>query len=268
VAAVEEPSIASMDRPASARPYSNSTGSFEVDADGLLTDTGTLGTGTLSLSGAGTEMFWFPSLAAFRAGYVSGTQWNQSNIGEYSVAFGSSTTASGSYSTASGYATTASGPFSSTNGFETIASAGGSAAFGFYSSASGWGSTAYGAGTSASGNYSLTMGYVTIASGLNASAFGYSSSASGNATVAAGVVTSASAYASFAVGAGNVGGGNPTEWVATDPLFEVGNGGLYGNGNPTQGASDALVVYKNGNAVLQGTLQVAPGGDIPMYTGE
>jgi hypothetical protein len=31
--------------------------------------------------------------------------------------------------------------------------------------------------------------------------------------------------------------------------------------------SDALVVYKNGNATLSGTLTVAPGGDIPMFTG-
>ena len=61
--------------------------------------------------------------------------------------------------------------------------------------------------------------------------------------------------------------------MATDPLFEVGNGSgsRFDNppiGNPdATGPSDALVVYKNGNAVLQGTLQVAPGGDIPMYSG-
>src|ERR1700734_4564106 len=74
-------------------PYSNSTGSFEVDANGLLSATGTFGTGSLSLSGAGIRMFWYPGKAAFRAGYVNGAQWNDSSIGKGSVAFGLSTTA-------------------------------------------------------------------------------------------------------------------------------------------------------------------------------
>jgi hypothetical protein len=69
--------------------------------------------------------------------------------------------------------------------------------------------------------------------------------------------------------------------VLTDPLFEVGNGGdPYGDGNPsTSEPSDAFVVYKNGNAAVQGNLSsggtfTAPSvvlttqsGDIPMYTG-
>ena len=57
-----------------------------------------------------------------------------------------------------------------------------------------------------------------------------------------------------------MGGGDPINWVASDPLFEVGNGTY-------QARSDALVVYKNGNAAFQGVVTVAPGGDIPMYTG-
>jgi hypothetical protein len=250
---------------------------FEFRTDGTLIAKGNLDVGSLLTAdmGAGTKMFWFPDLAAFRAGYVSGTQWDQSNIGEYSVAFGSNTTASGLYSTASGYTTTASGNFSTAFGYETTASNGGAASFGFYSVASGWGATAYGAGTTASGNYSLTMGYVTTASGSSASAFGYNATASGNCSVASGVSTSASAYASVAIGAGNIGGGNPTEWIATDPLFEVGNGTLYGTGNPTAtGPADAFVVYKNGDAAVQGNLAAggvitaAPGGDIPMYSGD
>jgi hypothetical protein len=50
-------------------------------------------------------------------------------------------------------------------------------------------------------------------------------------------------------------------------LFEIGNG--------TTKPSDALVVYKNGDIVMtgtsvicSGTLTVAPGGDIPMFTGQ
>jgi hypothetical protein len=55
-------------------------------------------------------------------------------------------------------------------------------------------------------------------------------------------------------------------WVDTDPLFEVGNGV---SGAP----SDALVVYKNGNTVVSGTLAISgssnavlvnPAGDLSM----
>ena len=79
----------------------------------------------------------------------------------------------------------------------------------------------------------------------------------------------------FVIGACNVGlnanGGTPSanSWSAIDPAFEIGNGGNGSwAGNPALNqASDALVVYRNGNAVFQGVVQVAAGGDIPMYNG-
>ncbi|MEE4177055.1 MAG: hypothetical protein V2I46_06045 [Bacteroides sp.] len=72
-------------------------------------------------TGVGTRMMWYPDKAAFRAGYVSGSQWDQANTGFFSVAMGYSTTASGDYSTAMGRNTIASGKFSSASGFYTIA---------------------------------------------------------------------------------------------------------------------------------------------------
>ena len=51
-------------------PYGTSPITFDIDANGLLSATGTYGTGTLSLSGAGTRMFWYPGKAAFRAGEI------------------------------------------------------------------------------------------------------------------------------------------------------------------------------------------------------
>lgn len=39
-------------------------------------------------SGAGTRLMWIPKLAAFRAGTVSGSQWDIGNIGDLSVALG------------------------------------------------------------------------------------------------------------------------------------------------------------------------------------
>ncbi len=58
--------------------------------DGLVS-TGTLGSGAVVPSGGGTRMVWNPNKAAFRAGNVAATQWDDVNIGSRSVAFGSST---------------------------------------------------------------------------------------------------------------------------------------------------------------------------------
>jgi len=81
---------------------------LSLDNDGGILAKGTFGSGnTLATAGAGTRLIWYPRKAAFRAGYVSGTQWNDASIGNYSVAMGDSTIASGAYSTAMGHYTTA-----------------------------------------------------------------------------------------------------------------------------------------------------------------
>jgi hypothetical protein len=235
-------------------PYGTSPITFGVDSNGLLSATGTFGTGSLSLSGTGTEMFWYPGKAAFRAGSItdSGTQWNDANIGHYSVAFGLDTTASGAYSTASGMGTIASGAYSTASGVATTASGYYSTASGYHTSAIGYTSTAMGAGSTAIGYYSTASGETTTASGNYSTAFGY--------------FVTAQASNSFVIGAYNLGlsetgaAASATSWVATDPLFEIGNG-------TRTTPADAFIVYKNGDATLQGTLNVAPGGDIPMYTG-
>ncbi len=59
------------------------------------------------ISGAGRRMMWYADKAAFRAGYVDGTQWDRDSIGGYSFAVGRDTKASGAYSVAMGIGTTA-----------------------------------------------------------------------------------------------------------------------------------------------------------------
>ncbi len=54
------------------------------------------------VTGAGRRMLWYSEKAAFRAGYVNGTQWNQSSIGYYSAAFGDNNTVSGQSAFAAG----------------------------------------------------------------------------------------------------------------------------------------------------------------------
>jgi hypothetical protein len=181
---------------------------FHVKGGAVLFSGTTGGTPT---SGAGTRLMWIPSKSAFRAGYVDGTQWNNANIGLYSVAMGYSTKASGRYSTAMGYGTLASGYYSTAMGEETTTSATDSTAMGYgtmasgiVSTAMGWNSIASGicstamGGSTASGNYSTAMG-ISSASGDNSIAMG-GSTASGDYSTAMGAFTTASGSVSTAMG--------------------------------------------------------------------
>ena len=47
--------------------------------------------GNPPISGAGAHMMWYTGKAAFRTGFVDGTQWDKDNIGHYSFASGYST---------------------------------------------------------------------------------------------------------------------------------------------------------------------------------
>jgi hypothetical protein len=116
---------------------------------GLLATGAGLGSGTIPIEGFGYRMMWYPGKAAFRAGYVAGDQWDDAKIGNYSIAFGTSTTASGQFSTAFGSSTTASGTTSTAMGFGTTASATRSTALGSSTTANGESSTAMGLGTTA-----------------------------------------------------------------------------------------------------------------------
>jgi len=73
-------------------------GAVRIDGtDGLLV-TGTTGMGIpidSEINGAGVRMFYNPNKSALRAGEVTGTQWDDTNLGINTVAFGYNTTASG-----------------------------------------------------------------------------------------------------------------------------------------------------------------------------
>jgi len=105
------------------------------------------------------RMFFDKSKGAFRAGKVTGTQWDDANVGDYSHAEGYNTTASGDRSHAEGYYTTASVIYSHAEGGVTTASGVASHAEGYYTTASGDRSHAEGYYTTASGNYSHAEGY-------------------------------------------------------------------------------------------------------------
>jgi len=105
--------------------------------------TGSYGSGAIPIEGAGTRMMWYPRKAAFRSGYINGTQWDDINIGYFSTAMGFGATASGETSMALGFNTTASGSYSTAVGNNTTAS--------------GNFSTAIGREIEAAGNYSVAI---------------------------------------------------------------------------------------------------------------
>jgi len=220
--------------------------------NGFLVE-GILGSGnTLDISGAGTRMFFYSKKAAFRAGNINGTQWDDDSIGIYSVAFGRNTKAKALHSTATGLGTSAIGYASTSMGNATTANGHSSTAIGASTLASGGNAVAMGGFTIASGSSSTAMGYGTIASGIISTAMGYQTTASGSRSTTMGYGTTASAYGETAIGLFNTDPASPpaTYWVATDRLFTVGNGQDINN------KSDAFIIFKNGDATLNGNLSV------------
>ena len=155
----------------------NITAELHVDVGASTTRgflvTGTAITGTFPDLGVGPRMMFYPGKAAFRAGYVSSTQWNDANTGYYSVAMGANTIASAFYSVAMGGNTTANGQYSvamggstSTNADYAVALGLSSQAGGLYAFAdgntciaNGQSSVAFGSGATATGDYSVAIGH-------------------------------------------------------------------------------------------------------------
>jgi hypothetical protein len=96
------------------------TGELTVTGnDGALFQ-GVLGEGD-PIAGPGMRMMWYPRKGAFRAGTVSDTQWDDANIGPYSLAAGTDTTAYAENSFAIGTGTHANAPRSFASGFYSVA---------------------------------------------------------------------------------------------------------------------------------------------------
>lgn len=244
-----------------------------IAGDGGVVWTGSFGTGAIPASDAGTRLMWYPKKAAFRAGSVISTEWNDANIGEYSVAFGQGSTAAGKYSFAAGSAE-ASG-YSAFAGGSSNALGLNSFAVGDYTTATGWASVALGMSTNATGYWATALGFLTTASGDRSLAVGGSSTASGTGSFAQGFNTVASGSTSVALGQSSISSGNyafssgyyvaavsaysavfgrfnaiegsGTAWSETDPLFVIGNGTGVTTDPPNVKSRNALTVYKNGD---------------------
>lgn len=95
-------------------------------------------------SGSGTRFMWIPARKALRAGEVSGDQWNDGNIGDYSFAFGYNSKASGNYAVSLGNNVTASGYNSFIAGQNVLASGDYSRCFGLHTTSQSYASVVTG----------------------------------------------------------------------------------------------------------------------------
>ncbi|HPN87707.1 MAG TPA: hypothetical protein PLH56_00005, partial [Candidatus Omnitrophota bacterium] len=166
---------------------------FKLFDDGGIYAKGTHGSGYDFIPvGAKTAMIWYPKKAAFRVGHASGDLWDDVNIGDYSVAMGRNSTASGTDSFAIGYncsvsdgvgGNVAMGYGSKVEGPDSA----GNIALGIDAYANGLlGAIALGNTAQATGNASVAIGPAAIASASAAIALGFSSTASGDSSIAIG----------------------------------------------------------------------------------
>jgi hypothetical protein len=188
--------------------------------------------------GAGNKLMWIPEKGAFRVGSVASNNWDYSNVGTASIAVGENTIASGSASGAFGKECQATGNRSFAIGENTFTSGNASTAIGYLTKALAGASTAMGNATTALAGASTAMGFRTFATGDGATATGYG--------------TTARAFASFSTGSYNdsIASSNQETWVATDPIFIIGNGSV------NAARHNATVIYKNGNADLNGFVRL------------
>jgi len=159
--------------------------SLTLDVNGGILAKGIENAGdTLTSTGYGTRLIWYPRKSAFRAGFAGSTEWDDDSIGVGSTALGYQPKATGHSSVAMGYTTAATGDYSTAMGASTTASAVFSTAMGSQTTASGWFSTALGDSTTASGFSSTALGDRTKASGYYSIAMGQGIEAGGNYSVA------------------------------------------------------------------------------------
>lgn len=153
--AFAQPASAQSDILLRLRSGSPLTDRFRVDSAGGVVAIGTLGQGIIPASGAGTRMMWYPFKAAFRAGGVLLSEWDDANMGFYTIATGAETTAAGNYSTVTGN-------LSATGTLGVAAVAMGNRAY-----ANGSGAISLGTRTTADANNAVAIGQRASANGFS-----------------------------------------------------------------------------------------------------
>ncbi|WP_457666325.1 hypothetical protein [Thiolapillus sp.] len=222
------------------------------------------GSGGIPAEGGGARMMWYPARAAFRAGSVSGGQWDGDRVLSGSLAFtDGSVEVSGTGTAFKSELAVGDRIVLEANIFfgGVVATIASDTKLTLFSAVSqtlsgpvsririGDGSVAMGSSPIAGGDASIATGFRTIASGTVSTAMGGDTLASGNASTALGRNTVASGDASTAMGKRTV-ASNDAETVvgkynttANGRLFTVGNGTSASN-------SDAFVVQTDADTAI------------------
>jgi|GEM_PF-3248010 len=260
--------------------FDKSKGSFRAGTvDGTQWDEANRGLQSAAF-GSNTKAEGASSFATGNESSASGVDavamgFTNTSSGNRSFSAGNSNMASGNGSISIGTQNMSTGTSSFAAGLSNTASNNMSVALGNGTTASGISSTSIGTSTVASGNTSFAGGNGALAIGANSLAFGIDSKArqqssfafgkdtdtNGKFGLAAGVGVLSQSRAQISLGSYNTSVvGNVNNYIPTDRLFVIGNGE-----DETQ-LSDALVMLKNGNTTLNGTLKVDEGGAGNGYT--
>jgi hypothetical protein len=156
--------------------------------------------GIPAVQGPGRRLLWYPDKAAFRAGYVDNTRWDQPFIGVYSFAGGFNTVASALGSTAFGHGSMAEGEMAIAMGQSCLAAGDHSIAMGYVNHAGGTGSVSMGAENVTTGSYTVAIGGELNAMGRGAVALGESNFAEDENALALGNNARATGLGSIAIG--------------------------------------------------------------------
>ncbi|HUF34746.1 MAG TPA: tail fiber domain-containing protein [Gemmatimonadales bacterium] len=247
---------------------SDETKLLQVSDDAGLVVRGTFDAGAIPASGAGVRLMWYPRKAAFRAGRIQASQWDDASVGQWSVAFGQNTTASGTHSAAFNGGTTASGDRSVAMGGGTLASGAFAVATGQSTVASGTFAVATGGSTVASGLGSFVTGSGSTASGVTSIASGESSVAAGGNSVALGFRVQANGNASTATGTGTVAAGAASVALGTGVTAQGDGSFVFGDRStnfPFTAAANTFMVRAFGGIGLNTGVNI--GCDLPANTG-
>jgi len=207
------------------------------------------GFGTVA-SGTNSSAFGLSNVAAGPYTAVFGNA-NQATS-DASLVTGQSNDALGSYTLISGRENRVVGTYSAATGFQNIVNGDYSLATGFSIFMTGNGAFASGNNTRALGNNTVVGGSNSLASGNNSITVGFETTSDGNRSAAFGSNTFASSFSSFVLGRYNVAGGDASNWIGMDPLFEI------GIGTGTSDRENAITVLKNGNVGIGTAAPVDP----------
>ena len=185
-------------------------------------------------SGTETKFFFDQDKGAFRAGAVTGTDWDDANVGDYSFAVGEDGIASGDYSISMGIANDATANYTT--------------AIGSVNRANGGFSVCIGSSNDSGGNLSVAIGNGNDATVSKAIALGNDNQATAQRAVAIGSGNIAPSYGEIALGTycTTYTPDNTTGFDDDDRIFVIGNGSSFNS------RSDAFIMLKDGKSYYQG----------------